>query len=195
MTDRFELPDPFALLAGLLPGNILAGEPPLPRGLIALMEASADSEPDEVRPHFVDANIQTKALARPGCTAAETTILTLGFLEGLSEGMGGFGVLRQGKEYLETGAQAARSLGRTELADDLEQIAEDLAEVHTAEEAQLMAERLRPLKADTWELGRRCKGNFSPEALEQARQLAQRVRDGEITFEQAVKQVKGAGDG
>jgi hypothetical protein len=28
---------------------------------------------------------------QPGCTAAERTILTLGFLDGLAEGMGGFG--------------------------------------------------------------------------------------------------------
>ena len=134
---------------------------------------------------------------RPGCTAAETTILTRGILEDLADGMGGFGVLRQGKEYLEGGARAAARLGRQYLAQQLEEIANLLPEVHTPEEAGALAERLRPLEVEAWELGKRCKGIMSPEALARwnsmarnANEIGHKIMAGELSMADALRQVR-----
>jgi len=144
-----ELPDPISflegLLEGLLPGNPFAGEPPVPRFLLEnRREDGVSGEHPLINP------------MRPGCTAAETTILTRGILEDLGEGMGGFGVLRQGKAYLKGGARAAAKLGRPALAQQLSEIADELTQVHTPEQAGALAERLRPLEAEVWDLGKRC---------------------------------------
>ena len=222
-----QLPDPITLLQGLLPGNIFAGEPPLPR---FLFEAAKDN-PGEIREPFAVAAAAAQELGftdftegsegrkkrneildailreeqrdanpgghllidpmRPGCTAAETTILTRGILEDLADGMGGFGVLRQGKEYLEGGAKAAARLGRQDLAQQLEEIANELPDVHTPEEAGALAERLRPLETEAWTLGKRCKGAISPEAIARGKEISSKVMSGEMTLAEAVKEVRG----
>ena len=175
MSDSWELPDPITLLEGLLPGNIFAGEPPLPRVLVELMrEQTPVTDPD-----------------KPGCTAAETTILTLGFLDGLADGMGGFGVLRQGKEYLERGAASAEKLGQGQLARELRSIAQDLSQVRTPDQARNVAERLRPLKAQTWELGKHCDHLYLV-GTEAIIALAERVAEGEISLQDAKEMLKHA---
>lgn len=176
-----QLPDPIAFLEGLLPGNPFAGEPPLPRFLLG----TAVREEAKLGGH------QLIDPMRPGCTAAETTILTRGILEDLARGFGGFGVLRQGKEYLEGGAKAAASVGRQDLAQQLDQIASELADVHTPEEAEVMAERLRMLEPDTWELAKRCTGALSPEAIARGKEVANKVMAGEMTLADAVQEVRG----
>jgi hypothetical protein len=92
MAEQLGIPDPISFLEGLFPGNPFLGEPPIPRSIIDLMSEEAEAS--------VAIEEKPKAVTRPGCTAAESTILSLGFLDGLAEGMKGFGVLRQGKEYL-----------------------------------------------------------------------------------------------
>lgn len=195
-----ELPDPITLLEALLPGNPFRGEPPLPRGLVALLESAAQQETPEraeVPPPVprVETSPAPDLMEKPGCTAAETTILTLGFLDGLAEGMEGFGVLRQGKEYLEKGARAAQFLGYGEVARQMREIAAELPEVHDPEQARVLAQRLRPLKEATWEMGRKCKGTLSTEAIRQARQLAEDVRQGRMTLEAAVHRVRSSHGG
>ena len=178
-----ELPDPITFLEGLLPGNPFLGEPPIPRGIIDLLapEAEAPLAPQE-RP---------KEVTKPGCTAAESAILSLGFLDGLAEGMKGFGVLRQGKEYLEQGARAAESLGKTELAKEMRSIAAELPEVRTTEQARDLAQRLRPLKAQAWELGRQC-DRLMVWGTDAIIALAERVAQGEIPLQQAKEMLKDA---
>jgi hypothetical protein len=172
MAQEWELPDPITFLEGLLPGNPFQGEPPLPRGLLAMMEGTPQEEkfPDQVE--------------KPGCTAAERTILTLGFLEGLAEGEGGFGVLRQGKDYLERAAHAAESLGRRQLARDLRDIAGELPQVRTPEQARAVAERLRPLKSQAWLLGKQCDHLYLV-GTQAIIALAERVAEGEISLQEA----------
>jgi hypothetical protein len=97
MEQRREFPDPISFLVGLLPGNPFLGEPPIPRGIIDLMDKDAEVP--------VAIEERPKEVTRPGCTAAESTILSLGFLDGLAEGMKGFGVLRQSKGVPGAGRQ------------------------------------------------------------------------------------------
>lgn len=178
-----QLPDPITLLEGLLPGNPFAGEPPLPRFLLGAREEPVVES--ESGGHLLINPM------RPGCTAAETTILTRGILEDLEQGFGGFGVLRQAKEYLEGGAQAAVKLGREDLAQQLREIAEELPNVHTPEEAGALAERLRPLEPEVWDLGKRCKGSLSPETIAKGRETARKVMAGEMSIGDAVREVRG----
>jgi hypothetical protein len=88
MTSLQDFPDRITFLEGLRPGNVFAGEPPLPRGLLAQMEGSSHTANQD--PHPEQGNNPGNN-EQPGCTAAERTILTLGFLDGLAEEMGGFG--------------------------------------------------------------------------------------------------------
>ena len=183
MAEQGQLPDPIIFLEGLLPGNPFLGEPPIPRGIIDFMNGSAK----------VPAAIEEKPkeAAKPGCTAAESTILSLGFLDGLAEGMKGFGVLRQGKEYLEQGARAAQSLGKTELAQEMRSIAADLPNVRTPEQARHVAQRLRPLKAEAWELGRQC-DRLLVWGTDAIIALAERVAQGELPLQEAKDMLKNA---
>lgn len=183
MAYSWEIPDPITFLEGLLPGNVFAGEPPLPRAVIASLKQKQSDGPDiPSEEHQVE---------RPGCTAAESTILTLGFLDGLSEGMGGFGVLRQGKEYLERSAEACDQLGRRELARELRSIARELPQVSTPEQARALAQRLRPFKAQTWELGKHCDHLYLVGA-EAIIALAERVADGDLSLQDAKELLKNA---
>ena len=183
MLERREIPDPISFLEGLLPGNPFLGEPPIPRGIIDLLAPEVEPPPaSQERP---------KEVTKPGCTAAESAILSLGFLDGLADGLGGFGVLRQGKEYLEQGARAAESLGKTGLAREMRSIAADLPEVRTVEQARDVAERLRPLKAEAWELGRQC-DRLLVWGTDAIIALAERVAQGKIPLQQAKEMLKDA---
>ena len=183
MNEQRGLPDPISFLEGLLPGNPFLGELPIPRGILDLMNDDAEFPvPIQERP---------KEVIKSGCTAAESTILSLGFLDGLAEGMKGFGVLRQGKEYLEQGARAAESLGKTELAREMRSIAADLPNVRTREQAREVAQRLRPLKAEAWELGRQC-DRLVVWGTDAIIALAERVAHGEIPLQEAKEILKDA---
>ncbi len=183
MVEQRQLPDPITFLEGLLPGNPFLGEPPIPRGILDLMNEDAEA-PARIED-------KPKEVAKPGCTAAESTILSLGFLDGLAEGMQGFGVLRQGKQYLEQGARAAESLGKTDLAREMRSIAADLPNVRTAEQAKEVAQRLRPLKGEAWELGRQC-DRLLVWGTDAIIALAERVAQGEIPLKDAKEMLKDA---
>lgn len=171
-------------LEGLLPGNPLIGEPPIPRFLIPRQE-QLEGKPQELMEPL-------SPLTKPGCVAAENTILVLGLLDGLAEGMGGFAVLRQGKERLEEAAHGARLMKDDTIAGRLVSIADLLPDVHTEEEAKAAAELLRPLKALTWVMGKRCKGALTLEQMTKAKDLAAKVRAGKTTLAQAIQEVRGA---
>ena len=93
----------------------------------------------------------------PGCLAADNALLTLGYLEGLSRGNQGFGVLAMGRDRLEEGAQAAATAGDQRLAQRMHQVAATLPQVHDQESAQKAAEALKPLTDEAWVLARACK--------------------------------------
>lgn len=130
------------------------------------------------------------SINRPGCTAADATLLNLSYLEGLSRGLGGFGVLRVGQERLEEGAKAAQQLGHPDLAREIRAIAEELPQVHDATAAAALAEKLRPLADRAWSLGAACKGAMTPQQMGRARKLARQVTEGTLSMDQAIKQVK-----
>jgi hypothetical protein len=130
-------------------------------------------------------------MARPGCTAADNGGMALYHLDGLGyHGKTNFGVLRVSKEKLEEAAQAAQSAGDPQIATEYRAIAQGLPEVRDAAKAQEMAERLRPVAFRAWELGAKCKGGLSPEQLGKARELAKQIKEGTLTMDQAVKQVR-----
>jgi len=135
--------------------------------------------------------VEAPPIDRPGCTAADNAGVVLYHLDGLAyEGKTNFGVLRVSKERLEEGARAAEISGDPQIAEEYRAIARDLPEVHDAEAAQAQAERLRPVAFRAWELGARCKGSISPEQLGRVQLLAKQVREGTITMEQAITQVR-----
>lgn len=115
------------------------------------------------------------AIARPGCTAADSALLNLGYLDGLSRGLGGWGVLRVGKERLEEGAKAARQLRQPELATEMEAIAAELPNVHDEEAATVLAARLRPVADRAWSMGAKCKGTLSESDLAEIKALASKI--------------------
>ena len=118
-------------------------------------------------------------ILKPGCTAADGALLARGHLEGLSKGYGGFGVLRVSKEKLEEAARAAEHLGQTEIAQEMRSIASEMPEVHDAETAGKLAERLGPVVESAWNLGRKCKGVLSNADIEKARMIAHRIHSEE----------------
>ena len=93
---------------------------------------------------------------KPGCTAGDAALHARGYLDELARGAGGFGVLRLAKTELEQGAQAADSLGRISLAQQMRAIASEMESVRTKEAAEKMARRLDPIVAEGWRLGRVC---------------------------------------
>jgi hypothetical protein len=117
--------------------------------------------------------------------------MALYHLDGLGyQGKTQFGVLRVSKERLEEGARAAEIAGDPQVAKEYRAIAQDLPEVHDAAQAREAAERLRPVAFRAYDLGARCKGGLSPEQLGKARDLARQVKEGSLTMDQAVKQVR-----
>lgn len=93
---------------------------------------------------------------KPGCTAADATLLVQGYLDGLGRGNGGFGVLALGKTRLEEGASAAAGMGHNQLAAEMQAIAAQLPAVKTREDAARIAQQLRPVGDKAWRLGRIC---------------------------------------
>ena len=130
---------------------------------------------------------------RPGCTAADNALLVHGYLSNLADGKPGFGVLRIGKERLEEGAKAAAHLGHPEIAAEMTAIAAELPNVRDPEAARLVAEKMKPVVDASWGLGQTCKGGLSPEQLARVRALAKDVKEGRVTLNEAVAQVKGGG--
>jgi hypothetical protein len=95
----------------------------------------------------------------PGCRAADSCLLVHGYLVQLAEGKSGFGVLQIAKDRLEDGAAGAERMGSPELANRMREVASELSEVRTREQAATLAPRLKDPSDQTWELGRRCGGH------------------------------------
>ena len=93
---------------------------------------------------------------RPGCFIADTCVQVYGYLEELSEGEGGFGVLALGKAKLDQAVREANKIGMHELAEGLQQIASQMPHVHDEEAAGELMQELHPLKQKAWRLGRAC---------------------------------------
>ena len=140
-----QLPRPFHFLPSLPPN------PPIPRGL--LEDLGEDPPPSKAPP------ISTGKFLKPGCTAADESLLVRGHLTGLAQGFGGFGLLRESKKHMNDAAKAADLLREDDLAIRMRVVAERLGEVQTPEEAQQLADDMAPIIAESWELGKRCGAN------------------------------------
>lgn len=104
---------------------------------------------------------ETKDLltTHPGCDVADATLHVQKYLETLSKGYGGFGVLRLGKDQLEEAAATAESIGRNDVGRELRVVAGQLKAVETTrskEAATILAAKMEPLVQKTWRLGRVC---------------------------------------
>ena len=120
--------------------------PPVPRFLI-----EKEEEPEEAGRPSVDGGVD-----KPGCTIADEALTVFGHLYGLSEGWGGFGVLRTSAERLKRAASISESIGKGEIADQLREFSERLPEIHTEEDAARAAEEFEPIVREAWELGKHC---------------------------------------
>ena len=114
----------------------------------------------------------------PGCRCADEVLTVLGHLNGLSEGWGGFGVLRTSRERLERAAEAAHELNEEELAVEIESIAEKLSLVTTESLAADAVSELKPIARRAWELGKHCKG--TRDATSKALEALRMIKEGEI---------------
>jgi hypothetical protein len=132
---------------------------------------------------------------KPGCTAADETLLVHAYLDRLAAGEQGFGVLAIGKQRLEAAAQGARERGREDLAGEILAVADDLPSVQSPERAREVLRRLEPIIPETWELGRTCKAASNPALVSRAQELANDVRDGKVTREAAVVELQRMADG
>lgn len=126
-----------------------------------------------------------RRMAKPGCTAAEETIVVLGYLGGLAKGRNGYPVLALAKDHLERAAQGAEGMGDQETAGKLRDFAPRLAAVHDAEAAGAAFAELAAIEEATWELGRRCGGAGV------SRAVVQDLRAGRIRPGQAAAKVRG----
>lgn len=151
--------------------------PPVPRWMIERPqeETIPSDSVAAVRPQ-VERPSAGMHLAGPGCKAADSCLLVHGYLVHLAEGQSGFGVLKIGKERLEEGALGAARMGQDQLAAEMREVALALPEVHTAEQAAVLAPKLKELSDQTWDLGRRCGGHLSSGLLQQARSLGAKVQ-------------------
>lgn len=155
-------------LEDIRPGNIFAGEPPLP-GFLRRPRPVAEPVPP----------------SRPGCDLADNVGLAYYYVESLAKGKQGFGVLRQGTEHLKTAARlAAGPLASPGLAADLEQLAQQLADVKDQDSALSVLPDIEQLASTTWELGRACKG-VTMDDVQRAVELGRQTARGDKTFEQA----------
>lgn len=127
---------------------------------------------------------------RPGCIAADETLTVKGHLEGLAVGLGGFGVLRTSKERLETAANGAQQAGDAATSARLRGIAGKLPDVHTPEQAALIAIELDQIVPVVWELGKHCSGVVRQDVMDAASDLAAQVNEGNISREAAVEQLR-----
>lgn len=155
-------------------------------------ESSAPVQDAAVQPPVVPQREGAPHQGGPGCRAADSCLLVHGYLIHLAEGQSGFGVLRVAKERLEEGAASAEQLGKGQLAAEMREVAQELPQVHTAEQAAALAPRLKELSDETWELGRLCGQYLNPQRIEQARSLGPKVRAGEISRDQALAELRGS---
>lgn len=124
------------------------------------------------------------ALTKPGCMAADEALVVYGHLIGLSKGWGGFGVLRTSHERLKIASAAAVQAGAADIAVELQRFADKLPSIHSEGEAHEALVSLEPLLPKIWNLGKSCK--VSENLTSQAKALAQQMKSGEISREQAV---------
>ena len=117
----------------------------------------ADTE-EVARPPAPTPERPTRAASpqKPGCLAADRTILAYGQIMGLAQGWGGFGVMRQTAELLQDATRAARIMREPALADNLEAVLESLPDIRDEQGARAAADRLEPLVREAWKLGVRC---------------------------------------
>ena len=101
-------------------------------------------------------NDAPSSVAKPGCAAADATLLVQGYLDGLARGNGGFGVLALGKTRLEEGASTAAGMGQSQLAAEMRAVAAQLPNVRSRDDAAKVAQQLRPVTDKAWRLGRIC---------------------------------------
>ena len=73
----------------------------------------------------------------------------------------------------------------------MREIALELPQVHDSQHAARVATKLRPVAYAAWDLGAKCKGALSPEQITRARELARQVKDGKLSLNQAINQMKG----
>jgi len=123
--------------------------PPIPRGFTEDLDEETVSLPMPPVGKFL----------KPGCTAADNSLTVKGHLDGLSAGLGGFGVLRQSKEKMEDAAKAARIMHEDDLAERIDAFAEELTHVQTPDEARVLARTMGGILNETWVLGTRCGAN------------------------------------
>ena len=150
-----------------MPGNPFKGEPPLPRFLLIA------ENPEPPAPSPPPARTE---LPKPGCVAADDTLLVYGHLYGLASGLGGFGLLRLSKERMEHAAQAAEWVKEPDLAEDMRTFASLLPEVHDEEGAAAALEDMSPLIERVWVLGVRC--GRTTAALAKAEVAMREIRKG-----------------
>jgi len=110
----------------------------------------------------------------PGCIIADETNYVMAHLYGLSEGWGGFGLLRLSKTKLEKAAEVAEYIGAEDTSGKLLEAAERLVLIDSTDDVLEYIEWFKPLAHRAWEFGRRCSGlkkmtkEQIKEALEQA---------------------------
>lgn len=94
-------------------------------------------------------------------------------------------------QRLERAALGAEGMKDLKTAERLRAFKERLPQVRSQEEAARAEEELRPVADVAWELGRRCGGHdVTPVLRERAKALAERVARGELTREQAARDLK-----
>lgn len=131
-----------------------------------------------------------KASERPGCSAAEGLMVAQGMLDGLGRNFGGWGVMRNAKEWAEGGAEGAERMGDLELASEMREVAAQMPGVHDPETAQQLADRLDGLKERAWNLAKRCRGPAPAQLVEVAKGLAQEISEGKITRDEAIARIQ-----
>jgi len=153
-------------------GSMLIGY--APAAAVAIATPHADSPaPEQVPATVVPPDY---SMGGPGCTAADNAGVALYHLDGLAQGKPNFGVLRVSKERLEQGARSAKTIGANTIAEQMLDIAGELPHVHNHQQAQMLAEKLRPVAYAAWDLGARCKGSsLTRDDIEKAREAARRL--------------------
>lgn len=122
---------------------------------------------------------EEQEIAAPGCVCADEVLTVLGHLNGLSEGWGGFGVMRQSKERLERAAKAARQAEAEDIASALLEVVSMLPEVHSSADAERVVQKLKPVAREAWELGKHCKD--TREITRKALEALRMIKAGEIS--------------
>lgn len=173
--------EPLPSLREMAPPELLravVGTPPIVQPTVPLAAA-----PEEV----------LGVLRKPGCTAADETLVVKGHLEGLAAGYGGFGVLRSPdeRERMRRAIQGAEQMGAPETAGKLKAAFALVGQVDDEDSAQRALEAVAPLVQETWDLGKRCGGHsFAPELVQRARELAGMVESGGLSRDAAVQELR-----